>query len=507
MGLLSKISSVQRLAFGMTCLFVSLAMIASFFGLVPDERELKINARARVSEALSIQLAGLAMRGGEEAISSAITAIVARDPQILSIGMRKNDGALVALSQDHARLWSKRTSENSSPTHVSVPLHRGNSHWGNVEITYRGLNTIMMATGLSRQFLHYIGFTMLFGLFAAYLLLRRSLKQLDPSRAVPERVQNAFDSLSDGVAIVDESENILLMNNSLGELIGVRADAQVGRQLSGIEWNGQHHGIAPETSPWGAALFDNVNVRDVAFNVQSASGEMRNLLVNATCLNDDDGQLSGAIVAFKDVTVLEKKNQDLAVAIDQLSQTQSEINQQNKQLHYLANHDPLTGCMNRRSFFHSLSVKIDSARRHFRPICCLMIDIDHFKSINDELGHAAGDEVIAGLGQLLRELCRAEDFVGRYGGEEFCVILEETDTPQAMAIAERVRAAVASRSAQWLAANRPVTVSIGLSVLEHNVAEASEFIEQADQALYRAKRSGRNQVAVWGLGEPTDIAV
>ena len=507
MGMLRKISSVQRLAFGVTCVFVSLVLFGAFLGLVPDERSLKIDARARVSEALAIQLASFAMQGDYDAVSAAIGGIVARDPKILSIGVRKADGEIVASSQEHARNWGTAAGQGSSPTHVDVPLMSDNAHWGDVEITFRDLDTVMMITGLSRQFLLFVIFMALSGLATAYFVLRRSLKELDPKRAVPKRVQNAFDSLSDGVAIIDEEENVLLLNGSLGQLVGVVPEQQIGRRLSAIGWNAQLLAMAPETMPWRPVLRDHTNIRDTAFTIQSRTGETRNLLVNATCLRDDGGKFSGAIVAFKDVTALERKNQELAVAIDRLSQSESEVRQQNRQLHYLASHDPLTGCMNRRSFFQQLDGKFQEIAREYRPLICLMIDIDHFKSINDELGHAAGDDVIAGLGQLLQQLCRSDDLVGRYGGEEFCMILEGISQRDAISIAQRIRAAVSTQSMQWLADNRKVTVSIGLTQLQRADIAPGDFIEQADQALYLAKRGGRDRVVTYGESEATRLAV
>ncbi|AHV94245.1 sensor domain-containing diguanylate cyclase [Bordetella holmesii] len=149
--------------------------------------------------------------------------------------------------------------------------------------------------------------------------------------------------------------------------------------------------------------------------------------------------------------------------------------------------DALTGLLNRRG----LDEILQSEPRYGRAMAVLAVDIDHFKSINDGLGHAAGDAVIRGIAALLRSRARASDMLGRLGGEEFVVILPNTDRPQALQAAERIRAAVETFQA---VPGGACTVSVGVAVYPHEGASLTEVLARADDALYEAKRGGRNRV-------------
>jgi diguanylate cyclase (GGDEF)-like protein len=154
--------------------------------------------------------------------------------------------------------------------------------------------------------------------------------------------------------------------------------------------------------------------------------------------------------------------------------------------------DGLTGLWNRAYFEQRLVAETALARRTERPAACLMIDIDHFKSVNDRFGHPAGDLVLRTLGRTLTSQCRTEDIVCRYGGEEFVVLAPNTASATALVLAERLRAAVEKMNVVCHGANIAITCSIGLADLA-SVGE-SALVASADEALYLAKKSGRNRV-------------
>ncbi len=171
----------------------------------------------------------------------------------------------------------------------------------------------------------------------------------------------------------------------------------------------------------------------------------------------------------------------------------------------LANHDALSGLLNHREFWSRLREEGERAARYKRPLCLLLLDIDHFKRINDTYGHSQGDLVIKFLGQLLQENCRASDVAARYGGEEFAVLLPELDQVGAAAVAERLRQAL-DRQAFLLKGNTvAVTVSIGVATLDGETGDAAGLLEAADGALYAAKAAGRNRVEV-AKREPVEVA-
>jgi diguanylate cyclase (GGDEF)-like protein len=157
--------------------------------------------------------------------------------------------------------------------------------------------------------------------------------------------------------------------------------------------------------------------------------------------------------------------------------------------------DTLTGMPNRRALMQTLERALAQAVRERRPMALLMVDIDHFKRVNDTYGHLAGDAVLAAVARCLRDALRAQDFLGRYGGEEFLVLLPATDMAGAVRLAEHLRQCVQQMALPWEEQELRVTVSIGVHAqVPADVALASAMIETADQAMYAAKQAGRNRV-------------
>lgn len=161
------------------------------------------------------------------------------------------------------------------------------------------------------------------------------------------------------------------------------------------------------------------------------------------------------------------------------------------ELHELASTDMLTGLHSRRHFFEIAEREFYLARRHGRPLAAMMIDIDHFKGINDTYGHAAGDEALQILARTCHQQMRATDIVGRYGGDELVTILPETDVESALDAAARVRAALDGVSVDIDGASFRFTISVGVATAEA-AADLAQLLRRADRALYQAKKDGRN---------------
>lgn len=166
---------------------------------------------------------------------------------------------------------------------------------------------------------------------------------------------------------------------------------------------------------------------------------------------------------------------------------QQELVAQGARLEALLREDALTGLSNRRAILTQLGGMVSGARRHGHPLSIAVLDLDHFKRINDTHGHKAGDQVLIAAAHAMGTHMRAEDQLGRLGGEEFLALLPDTDAEAAVHMAERVRAEVASAPTPV-----PVTVSVGLATWAGESAE--EFLHRADAALYAAKDGGRNRV-------------
>jgi len=179
----------------------------------------------------------------------------------------------------------------------------------------------------------------------------------------------------------------------------------------------------------------------------------------------------------------------LAIAIDYAI----EIAAQYERLRNIATHDGLTGLYNHREMYLILSKEIDRARRYATPLSIIMFDVDFFKKINDTHGHLVGDNVVKWLADLMRESSRKSDVNARYGGDEFVVILPETNKKSAIIKAENLRAMTEGNSYTTKSLSISVTISAGVSELCEDDSKET-FIEKADRALYRAKSKGRNRV-------------
>ena len=187
----------------------------------------------------------------------------------------------------------------------------------------------------------------------------------------------------------------------------------------------------------------------------------------------------------------------LAIAIDAAREKWRQIQQSkasHEELEKLASFDSLTGLCNRRAILRRLDEQINYARRYKEELCLLMLDIDHFKKVNDQYGHLVGDEVLARVATLTQQSIRDVDVAGRYGGEEFIIILPKTNLPSALAVAERVRETIETDEIKDSEGNVfHITVSLGASSYRQGKDKHS-LISCADEALYKAKESGRNQV-------------
>ncbi|TRZ96990.1 MAG: diguanylate cyclase [Dehalococcoidia bacterium] len=171
---------------------------------------------------------------------------------------------------------------------------------------------------------------------------------------------------------------------------------------------------------------------------------------------------------------------------------QSRANQD--ELERLANFDSLTGLHNRRAILHRLDEHIKQVRRYEGELSLLMLDIDYFKKVNDQCGHLIGDEVLENVAVLMQQNVRNTDSVGRYGGEEFIIVLSETDLSSALIVAERLRKAIETAEMRGSEGNTfGITVSQGVSSYKLG-EDAVSLISRADDALYRAKQNGRNRV-------------
>jgi diguanylate cyclase (GGDEF)-like protein len=187
------------------------------------------------------------------------------------------------------------------------------------------------------------------------------------------------------------------------------------------------------------------------------------------------------------------QNRNLKDAYDKIRRLNDELEKANKELEQIAAFDSLSGLLNRRSLFTRISIEIERSIRLDVPLTGLMIDIDHFKSINDSYGHQCGDMVIREIGGRLLAGLRKYDYAGRYGGEEFFVVLSNSNMAQSMGIGDRFRKEMEDARLSCNGEGFSITVSIGVACYTAGESQES-WIERTDRAMYRAKQEGRNKI-------------
>lgn len=179
------------------------------------------------------------------------------------------------------------------------------------------------------------------------------------------------------------------------------------------------------------------------------------------------------------------------------------LKQQQDRLLKMAMHDQLTGLYNRHYMLDIVDQKIARARRHHTPLSTLIVDLDHFKKINDTYGHIVGDQILEQVGEFLNKQCRTEDTVTRFGGEEFLILMEPCSLNQAHYKAEVMRHQIS----ELMPSGIPVTVSIGVAELSEDDTVFNDMLKRADDALYRAKALGRNRTELSDATEPRIASV
>ena len=294
------------------------------------------------------------------------------------------------------------------------------------------------------------------------------------------RLQMLIDNVQTAVVVHAGDSSIEFANPSAANLLGLTREQMLGLSAIDPAWHFVREDGSPmpvEEYPVSLVIQSGRALRDYVTGVCVAESEpIRWLLVNAIPASGEDGRVRQVIVSFIDI---------------------SERQRQKLQLEQLASTDTLTGLATRRHLIEQAGHELARARRSGQPLALILFDIDYFKSVNDRFGHETGDQVLRRVGELLRGELREVDIAARWGGEEFCVLLPDTDSQAAVEIAERLCAVVESTLLTAPDGNPlPVTASFGVALSPPDDDDFNLLVNAADQAMYQAKREGRNRVRV-----------
>ncbi len=292
---------------------------------------------------------------------------------------------------------------------------------------------------------------------------RRRQRSLTVAKARAERL---FDDAPQGIALLRPDGTVLRVNPALTAMFGSGLE---GRPLDALSDDPEDLAISLHLT----RVRDAPDQRaETQWSVRDAQGEVIHVVLVSTMLKGvGDGE-----------------DQILTNVVDV-----SERYRYERQLAFLAEHDPLTGLANRRRFDQELARHVDHVRRYGPRGAVLMLDLDHFKEVNDTLGHAIGDELLVDVAALLMDRMRSTDLVARLGGDEFAVLLPEADQKSAELVAASIVERISEQVSRMGDARRGVTVSIGGVVVDASHLSASDVLSAADSAMYVAKHSGRNR--------------
>jgi len=299
------------------------------------------------------------------------------------------------------------------------------------------------------------------------------------SRLIPDLLWYSCESMM----VIDEQRRVLGINPALERLLGRKNEEVAGKSECGVLLSCRDlQGCELRDHPWECpglkALRSSESVRSAEYTIRSVGGKA--LVV---CSSYTPIQLPGhppwALVVMRDITVQKKRE---------------------LQLVQQAKTDPLTRLPNRTALLETCRKELNRAARFSRSLAIGMIDIDGFKHYNDTYGHLAGDDLLRALPDLLQTGRRAADLIARYGGDEFTLLLPETDAAGAIILAERICLAVAhfpfAQTGEIPTAQSvsPITISVGVAVFPEEGNQPEALLSQADQRLYEAKRQGGNRV-------------
>ena len=495
-----RLGPAPRLAAGLVTLMIAILILSQLFvsGFLPNPAEEAKRHRTLVARLAASELIEPLQKGELSGVREVLARLSRQTPDLRSAAMHGPGMAPVVIG-DHEHRWHLADQSPSTIDQVRVVLLAGGQAWGELQLAFEPVIPTSFIDVLKHPMVQGMLVMAVLAFVCFQLYLRRAMRYLDPAAAVPDRVRSAFDTLLEGVLVIDRIGNVMLVNTALAR---IRADAGpglIGQSIDTLTWLAAPFRERQRTPPWQKVLAGRGASLGRRIRIDSGNGLVRTVVLNCSPIDNGQDRVQGCLLTFSDITELEERTLRLRKALDDLSASQAEIVAKNAELTWHATRDALTGTLNRRTLMCEAELAFTRSRTTGAPLVCLMCDIDHFKSINDRFGHGAGDRVIESAARELAQAVGERGFVGRYGGEEFCVLLIGQTLEQGLHLAEYARAAVEANATSALGPEAPLTVtmSFGAALLVPTTGSAAELIDQADQALYQAKRSGRNRVVSW----------
>ena len=319
------------------------------------------------------------------------------------------------------------------------------------------------------------------GILFTYSVVRNRFMDI-----IPVARTRLIERMSDGILVLDRQNRIVDFNPAMEIFLSRKSASLLGRPAVEI------------LQPWMEKRVDAlISGQETHQVLRIHTSPPRYLDLSVTPLYDDRQHLSGRLMVFHDVTDHKNVEKKLRYANDRLQSQLIEIGTLQSKLRAQAIHDPLTDLFNRRYLDETLDRELARAAREGYPLCVIMLDIDHFKRMNDAHGHEAGDLVLKALARTLLASNRRGDFACRFGGEEFVVVMPNIPMGTAFRRAEELRIKLNSLNVPYDGYNLKITISMGIACYPASGEDRESLLRAADRAMYAAKKAGRDYIQVY----------
>lgn len=308
-NLLRTHGTTMRIAMGLVSVLVTLLLVAAFFGLLPDKNTEVLKGRVSLAEAIASNTSVFVTRSDVRRMEANLNLMLSRNPEILSASVRKADAKALVTVGEHDQYWLIEGDANSQ---LAVPIWAGDTQWGQVELRFEPLAGKGILGFILQPISLLIGFMSFCCFFLFFFYLRKMLKHLDPSQAIPDRVRSALDTMAEGLLVLDAKQNIVLANEAFAALVDIPAGSLLGRKASVFPWcDIEDRELAWTEFPWTRTLKEGETQRNKSIRLNIPNDKSRTFQTNCSPVLTANEKVGGVLISFDDITELEEKETQL----------------------------------------------------------------------------------------------------------------------------------------------------------------------------------------------------
>ena len=305
-------STKFRVVLGLSGIIISLIMLATYLGIIPDSVSAIRTGRASLAEAIAVHSTAMVMKNDTKGLRNDFDLMAGRNSDLLSLGLRRTEGGAVHATPDHETHWKDMGGKYSNESQVMVPIWNGEEKWGSLELRFDPLNKPGIIGMLNTPMIRMLLFMWLGCFIIFYFYLGKVLSLLDPSKAVPGRVRTALDTMAEGLLVVDHKEQIVLANQAFATMIGKPSDKLLGYKAGALPWMDQDgKEIEKEQRPWVEAIKQGEVKKNTTLQLVLPNKQRLIFKVNCSPVLGSGKKYAGVLISFDDITPLEEKKAEL----------------------------------------------------------------------------------------------------------------------------------------------------------------------------------------------------